>query len=99
MPRSDEDAVTALPLRLIRIPILAEVIGFILQRPFASRLFPRDVASAVTMSALYMLCGSSIALSVGKISHVPVPASLSRDRVLFLFSLLAWFPVRLLDQL
>ena len=44
MPRPDQDAVTAFPLRLIRIPILDEVAGFVLQRPFVFRLFPRDIA-------------------------------------------------------
>ena len=44
MPRSDEDAVPAFPLRLIRVPILAEVIDFVLERPFAFLLLPRDIA-------------------------------------------------------
>ena len=42
MPRSDQEAVTAFPFRLIRIPILDEVTYFVLDRPFAFRLFPRD---------------------------------------------------------
>ena len=44
MPRFDQDAVTAFLLRLIRIPIPDEVIDFVLQRPSAFRLLPRDIA-------------------------------------------------------
>ena len=88
MPQSDQDAVPAFPFRLPRIPMLAEVIDFVLQQPFALRLLPCDIAQAVTMSVFYIYCISSSALSVGDISHAPVQASLPRDRVLlFFFSL------------
>ena len=88
MPRSDLDAVPTFPLRLLHIPKPAKLIGFVLQRPFAFRFLPYDVAQAVTMSVFYIYCISSSALSVGDISHAPVQASLPRDRVLlFFFSL------------
>ena len=83
MPRSDQDAVPAFPLRLIRVPILAEVTDF--QRPFVFRILPRDVALTVTMSLLYVVCFSFSARSIGEISHVPVPASPPRDRFFNLF--------------
>ena len=41
---SDQDAVLAFPLRLLRTPIMAEATDFVLQRPFAFRLLPRDIA-------------------------------------------------------
>ena len=44
MLRSGQDAVPAFPLRLLRIPILAEAIYFVLQQPFAFRLLSRDIA-------------------------------------------------------
>ena len=46
------------------------------------------------MSVPYMFCVASNALSVGEISHAPVPASPPRDRVLFLFSSLRGFLFR-----
>ena len=69
MPRSDQGAVLTFPLRLLRIPIRAEVICFVHQQPFALRLFPRDMTKAVTMSVFYMFCVSSGALSVGEMSY------------------------------
>ena len=56
MPRSGQEAVPAFSLRLPRIPILAEVTDFVLQRPFEFRLLPGDIALAVIMSVLYVLC-------------------------------------------
>ena len=53
MPRSDQDAVPAFPLRLIRFPILAEAIDFVFSDRLYSAFFPCDIASAVTM---YLLC-------------------------------------------
>ena len=40
----DQDAVPAFPLRLLRTPMLAEVIDFVFQRRFAFRLLPHDIA-------------------------------------------------------
>ena len=50
---SDQDAVPAFPLRLIRFPILAEAIDFVFSDRLYSAFFPCDIASAVTM---YLLC-------------------------------------------
>ena len=44
MTWSDQDAVPVFSLRLLRIPVLAEVTDFVLQRQFAFRLLPRDIA-------------------------------------------------------
>ena len=46
------------------------------------------------MSGLYMFYESSSALSVGEISHAPVPASLPRHRSLFSFFSLRGFLFR-----
>ena len=46
-----------------------------------SAFFPRDIASAVTMSLINVFWFSFSASSVGKISHAPVPASPPRERV------------------
>ena len=104
MPRSDQDAVTAFPLHLIRVPMLAEVIDYVFSDRLYSAFFPRDVAYAVTMSILYIFGVSPSALSAGEISHAPVPVSLfrerSRERVLFLFFFsLRYFPVPILPPL
>ena len=45
------------------------------------------------MSVLCISCVSSSTLSADEISHAPVPVYLPRDRVLFLFLPLAWFPI------
>ena len=81
MPRSDQDAVPALPLRHIRIPILVEVIDFVFSDRLYSAFSPRDIVLAVTMSLLYVFYVFFSAFGVGKISHAPVPACLPRDRV------------------
>ena len=102
MPRSDQDAVPVFPLRLIRIPILAKVIDFVFSDRLYSAFFPRDIASAVTMSLLYVFCVSFSVFSVGEIPHAPVPASAARSGFrfrLFVFSLFAWFPVPMLSSL
>ena len=81
MPRSEQDIVPAFPLHLVRIYILAEVMHFIFQRPFAFRVPQRDISSVVTMSVLCMARVSSGGFNVGEISHAPVPASLPLDRL------------------
>ena len=69
------------------IPVLAEVIDFVFSDRFVFRLFPRDIALAVTMFLFLVFCVSFIAFSVGEISHAPVPASPPRDRVFVLVCL------------
>ena len=94
MPRSDLDAVPTFPLRLLHIPKPAKLIGFVLQRPFAFRFLPYDVAQAVTMSVLYqvhVLC--FFKPTQGRRNLTPVrPSSLPRDRILPFF-LLECFPL------
>ena len=94
MPRSDQDAVPAFPLRLIRFSILAEAIDFVFSDRSYSAFFPRDIASAVTMSLLYVFYVSFIAFSVGEISHASVPASLPRFRFCLIFLSLRGFLFR-----
>ena len=82
------------PLRLIRIPILAKVIDFVFSDRLYSAFFPRDIASAVTMSLLYVFCVSFSAFSVGEIPHASVPASLPRFRFCLIFLSLRGFLFR-----
>ena len=83
------------------IPILAEVIDFVFSDRLYSAFFPRDIASAATMSLLYVFCASFSAFSVGEARTRPFQP-LCREigfPFLFVFSFFAWFPVPMLSSL